>query len=118
MEGDKGNLIPAPDASIPGTVLSHKCPVPVGQRELLSFVENELKRCNVCPQQHVRDNRLGDQVGSWRYPVIHVRADITVRPPIKPTFRDVGKIIGWDIVTHVVALIYGGPQLAGLLDCS
>ena len=115
MEGDKRNLIPVPDASIPGPVLSHKCTVSVWQRELLPFVENELKRCNMCPQQYVWDNRLCDKVWPCCHAVIHVRADITVRPPIEPFVGDVGKIIGRDIVAHAVALIYGGPQLASLL---
>src|SRR5260221_12035649 len=68
----------------------------------------------MCTQQNVWNNCFGDQVGSRRYAVIDMRANITIGPSIKPTFSDVRKKVGGNIIVEVVAFVYRGPQEAGL----
>ena len=99
-------------------MLGDKHTVSVDRGELLSFVEYKLQRRHVGTQQQVRDNRLSDEVRPGRYPVVNVRTEITIRPPVKTTFHDMGEIVGRDVLAEIVAFIYRGPQLAGLwLEC-
>jgi hypothetical protein len=47
--------------------------------------------------------------------MIHKPADVRVGVAIEAAIQDVGEIIRRNILAKVVALIYGRPQVAGLL---
>jgi hypothetical protein len=73
-----------------------------------------LQRGDVGAEEDIRDDGLSHQVGALRlHAVVGIAANVAVWPTVKAAVLDGSEIVGREIVAKFIALIHGGPHLAG-----
>src|SRR5271163_956372 len=114
-ERNEDDPISAFGTSIPGAMFGNEGTVPIRGGELSPFVKGKLQWRDMGAEEQVWRDGFSDQVGPRRHAIIHLMAEISIRPSIETIRYHVCEEIGRDIIPHVVALVYGGPEVARLL---
>src|ERR1039457_7136545 len=114
LEGDEGDGLADALGAVPRSVEGEEGPALVFLGELTTSVENEGQHGNVRAQQDIALNRLGHQVWAHAFVAgIFVGPGVGERPTVEGALLDVGEVVGYQVVTELVALLYGRPEGVG-----
>src|SRR5260370_21974991 len=85
----------------------------VALRKLLPGVKRKLQRRHMRAKQYVWNNRVRNKVWLLRlHARINVVPDVAVRPAVESAVLQRGEVIGRKIVSQLVTLVTGRPDLA------
>src|ERR1039457_4777871 len=114
LEGDEGDGLADALGAVPRSVEGEEGPALVFLGELTTSVENEVQHGNVRAQQDIALNRLGHQVWAHAFVAgIFVGPGVGERPTVEGALLDVGEVVGYQVVTELVALLHGRPEGIG-----
>src|ERR1017187_5959358 len=107
FEGDEGDGLADTHRAVPRSVEGEEGPALVFLGELTTCVEDGV-------QHDIALNRFGHQVRAHAFVAgIFVGPRVGERPTVEGALLDVGEVVWYQVVTELVALLYGRPEGVG-----